>query len=120
MTDSSDVLEQEGEQRQPLVVGPEGAGHHLKLLWELGLFRFLNYHRIVFPYRDEPALRQLIDEYRVRCLWFLREGYYPTTAAECERVFELIERHGDVEAFRRVAAMRAWLSHRSSETSAGF
>ena len=45
---------------------------------------------------DDPVLR-LVDEYRAQCLWFLR---------------------GDLPAFRRVAEVRAWLSRRSSETSA--
>ena len=63
-------------------------------------------------------VRRLVDDYRTRCLWFLREDYYPTTAAECERVLRLIEQHGDLRAFRRVAELRTWLSRRSSETSA--
>ena len=44
----------------------------------------------------EAALRQLVDDYRVRCLWFLKEDYYPVTAAERERVLQSIERHGDL------------------------
>lgn len=67
----------------------------------------------------DTALRRLVDEYRTRCLWYLREDYYPDTPAEQERVLTLIVRHGDLQAFRRVAELRAWLSHRSSETSAG-
>jgi len=62
----------------------------------------------------------LVDEYRVRCLWFLRSDYYPTTTDERLRVLDSIERHGDVEAFRRVARMRRWLSPDSSGKSAGF
>ena len=38
------------------------------------------------------ALRQLIDEYRERCLWFLRPDY--------------IERHGDQQGYRRAAEIR--------------
>lgn len=70
------------------------------------------------PDASENPIRRLVDDYRTRCLWFLREDYYPTTAAECERVLRLIERYGDLRAFRRVAGLRKWLSHRSSETSA--
>ena len=53
------------------------------------------------------ALRQLVDDYRVRCLWFLREDYYPETEAERERVLSVIAQHGDLEAFRGVAEVRA-------------
>ncbi|MBM4081889.1 MAG: hypothetical protein FJ278_19440 [Planctomycetes bacterium] len=60
----------------------------------------------------------LVDEYRTRCLWFLREDYYPQTAAEACRVLESIERHGDVAAFRKAAALRQWLSQNSSAPSA--
>jgi hypothetical protein len=64
------------------------------------------------------AFRSLVDDYRVRCLWFLREDYYPASASEREDVLRLIERYGDLAAFRRVAALRQWLSRQSSETSA--
>lgn len=66
---------------------------------------------------DNP-LRRLVDDYRVQCLWFLREDYYPVGAEECERVLRLIERHGDVSALRRAAEVRTWLSRRCSGTSA--
>jgi hypothetical protein len=58
----------------------------------------------------DPRLRRLIDDYRVRCLWFLREDYYPGSDSEREKVLQLIERYGDLPAFRRVAEMREWLS----------
>ncbi len=68
----------------------------------------------------EDPVRGLVDDYRVRCLWFLRDDYYPASAAECERVLRWIERHGDLPAFRRVAEVRTWLSRRSSATSAAY
>jgi hypothetical protein len=64
-------------------------------------------------------LRRLVDDYRARCLWFLREDYYPGTPEERERVLSLIEQHGDHAAFQRVAEVRRWLSQPSSATSAG-
>jgi hypothetical protein len=64
-------------------------------------------------------INRLVDEYRVRCLWFLRPDYYPSTLEDRLRVLDYIERHGDVEAFRRVARMRRWLSPDSSARSAG-
>jgi len=66
----------------------------------------------------ESAIDRLVDEYRSRCLWFLRADYYPTTRAERLRVLAYVERHGDVQAYRRVAALREWLSRASSEASA--
>ena len=60
----------------------------------------------------------LVDEYRARCLWFLREDYYPQTPTEACRVLEAIERHGDVTAFRKAAVLRQWLSQNSSAPSA--
>ena len=65
------------------------------------------------------ALRQLVDEYRHRCLWFLRRDYSPATHSEAERVLDAIQRHGDREGFRRAARIRQWLSHPSSVTSVG-
>jgi hypothetical protein len=44
------------------------------------------------------ALRALVDEYRDRCLWYLRRDYYPTTRDEGLLVLDAIERHGGVEA----------------------
>ena len=60
----------------------------------------------------------LVDEYRATCLWFLREDYYPQTSDEARRVLEQIERHGDVEAFRKAAELRQWLLRNSSAPSA--
>jgi len=68
--------------------------------------------------RPEEAVDALVDEYRQRCLWFLRETYYPATLEERLRVLEYIQRHGDREAYRRAAEVREWLSPNSSERSA--
>lgn len=65
------------------------------------------------------AVNRLIDEYRVRCLWFLRPDYYPSTLEEQLQVLGYIERHGDREAFRRAATLKRWLSPNSSAPSAG-
>lgn len=48
-------------------------------------------------------VRRLVDDYRTRCLWFLRRDHYPATDAARDRVLRLIARHGDLDAFRRVA-----------------
>jgi hypothetical protein len=60
------------------------------------------------------AVRALTDEYRPRCLWFLRADFYPATAAEALRVLDYIERHGDLAAFRKVAPLKQWLSQNSN------
>lgn len=65
------------------------------------------------------SLRRLVDEYRVRCLWFLDEGYYPETVEDALRILEAIQRHGDAQAFRRAGALKQWLSASTSGTSAG-
>jgi hypothetical protein len=67
----------------------------------------------------EVQVRALVDEYRTRCLWFLRPDYYPSTPGDCLRVLGYIERRGDLEAFRRAATLRRWLSPPFSEASAG-
>ena len=68
---------------------------------------------------SETQFRRFVDQYRARCLWFLREDYYPQTRAEREELLRQIAQHGDRDAFLRVAQFRTWLSQRSSETSAG-
>ena len=69
--------------------------------------------------RAAAAVRDLVDRNRAQCLWFLRTDYYPQTPEAVDRVLRLIEQHGDLDALRQVAAVRQWLSPRSSATSAG-
>ena len=68
--------------------------------------------------RIADALRGLIDEYRDRCLWFLRASYYPTEREEILRTLRYVERYGDREGYRKAAEIRQWLSRSSSESSA--
>jgi hypothetical protein len=70
------------------------------------------------PQDIEREVNRLVDEYRARCLWFLRADYYPATDADRLRMLDYIGRHGDREAFQRVATVRRWLSQNSSERSA--
>ena len=71
---------------------------------------------------DEKAVMQrvnaLVDEYRTRCLWFLREDFYPQTPTDALRVLDYIERHGDVAAFQKAATLKQWLLQNSSAPSA--
>jgi hypothetical protein len=64
------------------------------------------------------ALRQLVDEYRGRCLWFLRPDYHPETTEEVLRVLGSIQRHGDVDAFRRAGEFKRWALASSNAPSA--
>lgn len=70
----------------------------------------------------DPALdaevRSLVDEYRERCLWFVRSDYYPSTPDEILRVLRWIRARGDREAFQRAGKIEEWLSRTSSEKSA--
>jgi hypothetical protein len=72
----------------------------------------------VAPEALQQTLRRLIDEYRVRCLWFVREDYYPQSVAEQMRVLDAIERYGDRSGFQRAVQLKKWLSLPSSEPSA--
>ena len=37
----------------------------------------------------QKEVNALIDQYRARCLWFLREDYYPVEALDLPRVSNL-------------------------------
>jgi len=65
------------------------------------------------------AVNALVDEYRTRCLWFLRSDWYPATLDDRLRALGYIERRGDNAAFQRARALREWLSRNSREASAG-
>ncbi|HMB54395.1 MAG TPA: hypothetical protein VKU40_13835, partial [Thermoanaerobaculia bacterium] len=67
----------------------------------------------------DAELRQLTDDYRVQCLWFLRRDLYPADREQALRVLRYIETHGDREGFIRAARLRRWLSPTSSEPSGG-
>jgi hypothetical protein len=52
----------------------------------------------------------LVDEYRDRCLWFLKPGFLPTSPEEALRALALIERYGDRAAYQRAERLKKWLS----------
>lgn len=66
----------------------------------------------------DAAVDELVEEYRGRCLWFVRPDYRPATREERLRALEYIERNGDLEAYRRVAKLKRCLSRSSSAPSA--
>lgn len=71
------------------------------------------------PRGIEDAVNALVDEYRDRALWFLRENFYPETDEERLRTLDYIARRADMATFRRVAELRQCLLRSSSEKSAG-
>lgn len=68
--------------------------------------------------QTEAAVNRLVDEYRSRCLWFLRPDYYPVDTAQRVRVLGLIQKNGDRTAFLKAAELRRCLSPASSGGSA--
>ena len=66
----------------------------------------------------DAEVRSLVDEYRERCLWFVRSDYYPSTPEEILRVLRWVRARGDREAFQRAGKIEEWLSRTSSEKSA--
>lgn len=61
------------------------------------------------PEEVAAAVNQLADEYRVRCLWFLRTDYYPTTPEQRRKVLNYIQTYGDNDAFIRAGKLHRWL-----------
>jgi len=88
-----------------------------RFFWSLLQERRLVIFRAMDTTTAMRRVNELVDEYRSRCLWFLREDYYPSTVVEALQVLDYIERHGDREAFRKAASLRQWLSQNSSVSS---
>ena len=65
----------------------------------------------------EKQLAELIERYRLRCLWFLAEDFVPETHEQAVRVLEYIERYGDREGFVQARRLKQWLSRSISEKS---
>jgi hypothetical protein len=59
-----------------------------------------------------------VDDYRTRCLWFLRQDFYPETREEMLRGLRQVEKNADRESLIRAARIRQWLSPPSSGSSA--
>jgi hypothetical protein len=70
------------------------------------------------PESLEKEVDRLVEDYRARCLWFLREDYYPSTHEQRLQVLTYIQRYGDREAYRRAAEIHRLLSPTSSAPSA--
>lgn len=61
---------------------------------------------------------ELIEEQRLACLWFMRPEHRPSSREARLRALEQIERHGDLDAFRRAATLKRWLLQTSNDVSA--
>jgi len=70
------------------------------------------------PRTVDEAFKALVDDYRIRCLWFLRADYYPMTREARLRVLDYVQRYGDRDAHVRAAVLRQWLSPRFNLDSA--
>jgi hypothetical protein len=66
----------------------------------------------------EREIDRFVDECRVDSLWYLRPDYYPGTDFERCRVLEAIQKHSNLDNFKRAARLKACLSPPSSATSA--
>jgi len=54
-------------------------------------------------------MQRLVEDYRDRCLWFLRSDFMPTTTEQMLRTLDQIERYGDRAAYERAEEIRQWL-----------
>lgn len=64
-------------------------------------------------------IRTLIEKYRVQCLWFLKENYFPETPEQVIRILEKIEKHSDRKGFIRAREIKQWLLQKYSVKSFG-
>ena len=71
---------------------------------------------------DEAAMDRafagMVDDYRTRCLWFMRTDHYPVTREERLRVLDYVQRYGDRAGHVRAANLRRWLLQPSNAASA--
>jgi len=63
------------------------------------------------------SIEKLVEDYRARCLWFLRPDYMPTSDDEILRALSLIERYGDRAGYQRAEEIKSWLLQRSRPQS---
>jgi hypothetical protein len=66
------------------------------------------------------AIDALVDECRSDALWFLKPDYYPRTDDDRRRVLYTIQKHADVDLYKRAARLQQWLSRHSSAAPAAF
>lgn len=69
------------------------------------------------PKDIQQRVHIIVDEYRTRCLWWMRKDYYPSTLQQSVRVLEDITKNCDAEGFKKAGGLRQWLLQNFSETS---
>ncbi len=62
------------------------------------------------PQEILEAVDRLVETNRLQCLWFMREDFFPRSAAEVDRALAEIELHGDRQAWAEARSLRTWLS----------
>lgn len=65
----------------------------------------------------QNEVKQLIDEYRSQCLWFLNDNFYPSEPSRLLSTLNYIEQHGNLKAFQRSRQLKQWLLQNSKKTS---
>ena len=63
-------------------------------------------------------VRTLVDQTRTASLWFVNDGFCPTTREQAVRALRWIERHSGREQYVQARQLRKWLSRTSSAASA--
>lgn len=53
----------------------------------------------------EAEVRRFMDDRRISCLWFVRDGYYPRTAGEWIEMLRKIQAHCDLESFKKAGEL---------------
>ena len=61
---------------------------------------------------------RLVEMHRLRCFWFMRDDYRPTSLPERLRALDYLEKRSDRALFKEVRKLREWLLHLSNEKSA--
>jgi len=64
-------------------------------------------------------VRDLVENYRTTCFWFMNEQWLPDSVAAARRAVILLQRYGDREAYLSASAWKPWLSLPYSKISAG-
>lgn len=62
-------------------------------------------------------VRSLVTRTRDTCLWYYGRDYFPSSRRETIRTLELIEQHGDRDAYMEARKLREWLSRNSNSGS---
>lgn len=66
----------------------------------------------------DAEIDRLVEQYRDRCLWFIREDYFPDSIEAQLSILKYIERYGDRDAFVQARELSNCLLRHSSGRSA--